>query len=98
MYQLANLQGYLEITDWAYFLRKPDPEKPNGRCLMDEMPLVEQLFERIFARSAASDPRVRIVTGARSEHYLVIDGPGIQAEVRRITELRDYVWNFDPEL
>jgi len=98
MYQLANLQGFLEITDWAYFLRKADSESPQGRCLMDDLPLVEQLFERVFARSAASDPRVRIVTGARSEHYLVIDGAGIQAEVRQIPGLGVYVWNFDPEL
>ncbi len=98
MYQLANLQGFLEITDWAYFLRKAAPLNPQGQCLMDNLPLVEQLFERVFARSAASDPRVRIVTGARSEHYLVIDGAGIQAEVRQIPGLSAYVWSFDPEL
>lgn len=98
MYQLANLQGFLEITDWAYFLRKADPDHPQGRSLMDDMPLVEQLFERVFARSTTSDPRVRIVTGGRGEHFLVIDGAGIQDEVRQIPGLSAYAWNFDPEM
>lgn len=98
MYQLALLQGFLEITDWAYFLRATDPANPAGRCLMDEMPLVEQLFERVFARSTTSDPRVRIVTGARSEHYLMVDGAGIQSEVRQVAGLGGYAWRFDPDL
>jgi len=98
MYQLALLQGFLEITDWAYFLRKTDPDLPAGRCLMDEMPLVEQLFERVFVRSTTTDPRVRIVTGARSEHYLMVDGAGMLAEVRLLAGMTGYAWRFDPEL
>lgn len=93
MYQLAAAQGYLEVTDWAYFLRSPE-----GLSLLDKPEMIEALFERVFMRShSRTDTQVRIVTGARAEHYVVIEGAGIQSELEALN-VANYRWNFDPEL
>jgi hypothetical protein len=94
MYQMAVLQGFLEAADWGYFLREK-----SGASLVQNTPDLEVLFERIFLRAASmKDPRTRIITGGNAEHFILIDGKGLQEELAQLAWTDRYAWNAEPNM
>lgn len=94
MYQLAVLQGFLEVADWGYFLREK-----SGASLVQNTPDLEVLFERVFSRAATiKDPRSRIITGGNAEHFILVDGKGLEEELIGLGWTARYSWNADPNL
>lgn len=91
MYQLAVLQGFLETADWGYFLRRAD-----GSRLVEHTADLELLFEKIFTRAATiKDPRSRIITGGNAEHFILVDGKGLQEELEKLDWTGRYRWSPD---
>jgi hypothetical protein len=92
-YQLAILQGFLEVPDWAYYLLAADDTR-----LLNSDAMLQQVFERVFLRATAGgDARLRILGGAQAEHYILIDGPGLAAELVAMELSERFIWTPDPD-
>jgi len=92
-YRFCVQQGFLEVPDWAYHLRDA------GHRLIEVQPDFELLFNAVFeaAMPPPADGGIRIVGGARTEHYILIAGFALAPLLSRLNLAEKYVWQPDPE-
>ena len=92
-YLVSVRQGFMEVPDWAYHLRSAD-----GKSLLEHPMDLQKFFDSVFEATQRGESfGLRLVSGARTEHFMMLTGTLAQSMIEGLGLSQPYEWKPNPD-